>query len=139
MENLVIKARISTTSKKQDSKFKQKDNPTKTAYLEIAPEYTQKAQAFGLTEYTSKEDGNAFYITKLPQQISIYLADVPSQAPEKMSGSVDEPNFKTPDDKYLMMNIIKGENMGNEFFRLQAISIEDSTDIELIEQQNPFA
>ena len=56
-----------------------------------------------------------------------------------MSGGVDTPNFSTIGNKELPLNIIKGEHMNNDFFRLQAIKIEQSSDIVEVEQTNPFA
>ena len=38
----------------------------------------------------------------------------------------------------LGLNIIKGNHKNNDFFRLQAIRIEDETDIEEIKPENPF-
>lgn len=137
MENIILKGQVTATSNKVDGKFKQ-DKPSKTAYLVIAEEDKQKAIDFGLSEYTSKEDGNSFFITKLPQQVAIYVEGVKTLTPEKMSGSVDTPNFMTDPEKMLNLNIIKGENMGNAFYRLQAIQIKSTTDIISIEQENPF-
>lgn len=138
MENLTVKGIITATSNKVDTKFKQ-ESPTKTAYVTIADEDIAKAIQFGLTEYSSKQDGKRFFIIKLPQNIAIYVQGGENVTPEKMSGGVDTPNFMTSKDKLLNLNIIKGENMGNEFFRLQAIQITDSTDIISVEQTNPFA
>ena len=137
MENLLVNAILTTTSNKVDGKFNQ-EYPTKTAYLTIAEEDKKKAIDFGLTEYTSKEDGNPFFIVKLPKEVSVYWKGVDTP-PEKMSGGVDTPNFKTVDGEFLRMNLIKGTNKGNEFFRLQAIQVDDTKDIEEIQAQNPFA
>lgn len=137
MENLVIKGRVTATSNKVDTKFKQ-ENPTKTAYVTVSDEAEkQKLLDFGLTEYTSKQDGLSFFIIKLPQNVAIYVDGV--SEPEPMSGGVDTPNFSTIENKELPLNIIKGEHMNNDFFRLQAIKIEQSTDIVPVEQTNPFA
>lgn len=138
MENILLKGMVTATSNKVDSRFKQ-EAPTKTAYITIADEDIAKAIQFGLTEYSSKQDGNRFFIIKLPQNIAIYVQGGDNVTPEKMSGGIDSPNFMTNKDKMLNLNIIKGENMGNEFFRLQAIQITDSTDIISVEQTNPFA
>ena len=37
------------------------------------------------------------------------------------------------------MNIIKGEKTGNTFYRLQALQIDDVSDLVAIEAENPFA
>jgi len=47
-------------------------------------------------------------------------------------------NFKTKDDSTISINIVKGENMGNVFYRLQAILVENASIIEPIEPENPF-
>ena len=139
MENLVIKGRITATSNKVDDKFRQ-EQPTKTAYITVFdPKDIDHLKKFGLTEYTSREDRTSFFIIKLPKQVAIYVSGVHSQEPEKMSGGIDTPNFSTPEGKELSLNIIKGENMGRDFFRLQAIQIEDANDIIEVEQTNPFA
>ena len=137
MENILLTGSV-TTSNKVDLKFKQ-DNARKTAYVTVVEADKQKAIDFGLTEYTSKEDGNSFFIIKLPQQIAIFVAGADNLVPEKMSGSVDTPNFNTAEGKNFKLNIIKGESMGNDFYRLQAIQIQESTDIVIVEQANPFA
>lgn len=138
MENLVIKGMVTATSKKQGKDFKP-ETPTKTAYLEIKEEDKSKAIGFGLTEYTSKENGKSFFIVKLPKEVSIYVEGVPNQQPEKLDGGIETNNFKTAENKFLNINIIKGHNKGNDFWRLQAIQITDTSDIVEIEQQNPFA
>lgn len=137
MENLVINGRITATSNKVDTKFKQ-ENQTKTAYVTVSDEAEKKKLIdFGLTEYTSKQDGLSFFIIKLPQNVAIYVDGV--DQPEPMSGGVDTPNFSTIGNKDLSLNIIKGEHMNNDFFRLQAIKIDQSSDIVEVEQTNPFA
>lgn len=137
MENIVIKGKVTATSNKVDGKFKQEE-PTKTAYLTIAEEDKKKAVEFGLREYTSSEDGNIFFIVKLPKNVALYVEGVKSASPELMSGSVATNNFKTTDEYDLSLNIIKGENLGNVFYRLQAIQITKASDITEIKPENPF-
>lgn len=137
MENLLLKGQVTATSKKQNEKFKA-DTPKKTAYLLLDEEDVQKAVDFGMTKYTSKEDGKDFFIVKLPQNVSIYVRGAKGVEPEKIDGGIDTPNFKTEDGKFLNLNIIKGQNLGNDFFRLQAIQITDSTDIQDVVAENPF-
>lgn len=137
MENLLLKGQVTATSKKQNEKFKT-DSPKKTAYLLLDDADVQKAVDFGMTKYTSKEDGKDFFIVKLPQNVSIYVKGAKGVEPEKIDGGIDTPNFKTVDGKFLNLNIIKGQNLGNDFFRLQAIQITDSTDIQDVVAENPF-
>lgn len=131
MENLIITGKINTTSNKQDDRFKQ-DNPTKTAYITVIESDVQKLKDFGLTEYTTRDSKENFFIIKLPQQLSL----VKGNKLQKISGSIDTPNIKTSKD--LKMNIIKGENKGNKFYRLQAIQVDEYSDVEFIRQENPF-
>src|SRR5699024_10487876 len=89
---------------------------------------------FGLTEYSSQQDDSKFFIIKLPQQLTL----VKGNHMRKMSGDVESPNIKTKDDTDFKMNIIKGRNKGNDFFRLQAIEVNDYSDVEQILMENPF-
>ena len=139
MENIVIQGRITATSNKVDGKYTQ-ENPTKTAYITVDDdENRKKLIGFGLTEYTSKEDKKPFFIIKLPQEVSLFRSYQTDQPPEKISGGVETNNFKTPDNKVLYMNIIRGNNKGNDFYRLQAINLEEPGDFQDIQPENPFA
>lgn len=138
MENIILKGRVTATSNKVDEKYK-KENPTKTAYVTISEADRQKAIDFGLSEYNSKQDGNSFFIVKLPKDVAIYVEGTGKIVPEKMSGKVDTPNFMTAENKEVKMNFIKGEKSGNDFYRLQAIQITESTDIISVLPDNPFA
>ena len=134
MENLIIKGQITATSNKVNEDYKT-DNPTKTAYVTVTDDNIRKAMVnFGLTEYTSKQDDTNFFIIKLPQQLTL----VKGNHMRKMSGDVESPNIKTKDDEEFKMNIIKGRNKGNDFFRLQAIEVNDYSDVEQILMENPF-
>lgn len=139
MENLVIAGQITATSNKVSGDFKS-EQPTKTVYFITDPKFDLLLQDFGLTRYTSKEDGKPFYIVKMAQNVAIYATGKANEQPEKMSGLVtDGPNIKTADGVTVKMNLIKGEKTGNVFYRLQAILITGSGDIQEIEQENPFA
>ena len=131
MQNLIITGKINTTSNRQDDRFKQ-DNPTKTAYITVIESDVQKLKDFGLTEYTTRDGKENFFIIKLPQDLSV----VKGNKMFKISGSTDTPNIKTSKD--LKMNIIQGENKGNKFYRLQAVQVDEYTDVEFIRQENPF-
>ena len=54
MENMIVKAQITATSKKQSGDFKQ-EIPTKTAYVKTDAENAEKLVDFGLTKYTSRD------------------------------------------------------------------------------------
>lgn len=138
MENLVIKGIITATSKKIDDKFKQ-EVPTKTAYIKTDLENAKKLQDFGLTKYTSKQ-GDDYFIIKLPANLMVYTPDGFGKKRPDLSqvfyDGVETNNFKT--EKMLPLNIIKGNHMNNDFFRLQAIRVDDESDIIEIEPENPF-
>lgn len=134
MENLIIAGKITATSSKVDGKYTQ-EFPTKTAYVEVNdPDIKKSLNDFGLTEYTSKDDKTNFYIIKLPKQVSL----IKGNEMKKISGGVETPNFRTKEGNQFRMNIIKGNNKGNDFFRLQAIEVNEYDDIEQILMENPF-
>jgi len=134
MENLIIKGKVSATSNKVDDKYQQ-ESPTKTAYVEVSdPNIVQAMENFGLTQYTSRDNETDFFIIKCPKQVTL----VKGNQMRKLSGGVETPNFKTADDKEFKMNIIKGNNKGNDFFRLQAILVNDYEEVENIMMENPF-
>ena len=140
MDNIIIKGQITATSKKNAGDFSQ-EVPTKTAYVSTTPEEAKKLEDFGLTQYTSK-DGENYFIIKFPANVMVYLPNgIGVKRPELSQVEVDgleTNNFKTPDDKELTFNIIKGNHKNNEFFRLQAIRVETEEDIEEIKPENPF-
>lgn len=138
MENLVIKGIITATSKKIDDRFRQ-EVPTKTAYIKTDTENAKKLQDFGLTKYTSKQ-GEDYFVIKLPANLMVYTPNGFGKKRPDLSqvyhDGVETNNFKT--EKMLPLNIIKGNNMNNDFFRLQAIRVDDESDILEIEPENPF-
>ena len=52
---------------------------------------------------------------------------------------VESNNFKTVDGIPVGLNIIKGENKGNEFYRIQALLLNKMEDLEEVKPTNPFA
>lgn len=140
MENIIVKAQVTATSKKQSGDFKQ-EVPTKTAYVSTDEPNSKLLESFGLQKYTSK-DGENYFIIKFPSDLMIYLPNGYGQKRPDLSrielDSTETNNFKTPDGKLLQMNIIKGNHKNNDFFRLQAIRIETEEDIEEIKPENPF-
>ena len=134
MENLIITGKVSATSNKVDDKYQQ-ESPTKTAYVEVTdPNIVQAMENFGLTQYTSRDNKKDFFIIKCPKQVTL----VKGNQMRKLSGGVETPNFKTVDGKEFKINIIKGNNKGNNFFRLQAILVDDYEEVENIMMENPF-
>ena len=147
MENIVIKGIITATSKKNNDETFKQETPTKTAFITTDQENADKLQKFGLTKYTSKE-GNDYFIIKFPANLMVYLPNGFGKKRPDLSqiyikdvetGEYNETNnFKTPDEKMLPLNIIKGNHKNNDFFRLQAIRVDTEEDIEQILPENPF-
>ena len=140
MESMTFVGTITATSNKVNEKFKT-DNPTKTAYITVDnPKDVEKMKAFGLTLYSSADPKTGkmdeFFIVKLSREVKVYDSFDKLAKPTILSGSVETPNFKTQE---VAMNLLKGEHIGNDFYRINAISITDPMDIESLEAGNPFA
>lgn len=142
LTNLIVEVQITATSNRESEDFKA-EVPTKTAYLKADEAQSAKMVEFGMTQYTSEEDNTPFFILKCARNIAVYL-NGKDEEPVIRSGEIylednrRNPNFKTPDDKTVKINIIKGENKGNVFCRLQAILVDDYSDIEIVVPENPF-
>ena len=109
-----IKGEITATSNKQSDTFVV-NNPRKTAYVKVTdPESKKELEKNGLTEYTSKADGEKFFIIKLSENVDVWINGENSP----MAVSIEDPNFKTTGEVDLAM--IKGYNKGNDFVRLFA-------------------
>ena len=141
MENLVVLGQITATSKKDDGQFKQ-EIATKTAYVRTDEENAKKLEDFGLTKYTSRENNEDYFIIKFPQNVMIYLPNGLGVKRPDLSQvtheGIETNNFKTPDDKLLPLNIIKGNYKNNDFFRIQAIRLDNEDQIEEVKPENPF-
>ena len=138
MRNVVIIGHISTMSNKNDSQFKQ-EVPTKTVYLSVNEENRQKLIDFGLTLYTP-DDGEPFFAVKASRQISMYVTSNAGEEPAKLDMTTATGiSIRTREGVSIKMNIVEGENVGNTFYRLQAIQVLDTEDIEEIKASNPFA
>lgn len=140
MENLVVMGKITATSKKNDGEFSQ-EIPTKTAYISTNEENAKKLEDFGLTKYTTKEK-DEYFILKFPQNLMVYRQNGFGEKRPDLSqinvNDLETNNFKTPDDKLLAMNILRGKHKNNVFYRLQALRIIDDSDIEEMKPENPF-
>lgn len=145
MKNIIVKGQITATSKKNDGKFKQ-EIPTKTAYIKTDETNAKLLEDFGLTKYTSRDTKEDYFVIKFPANLMVYLPNGYGEKRPDLSQveviqngvPIETNNFKTTDDKILPLNIIQGHHNGNDFFRLQAIRIEDESDIEEIKPENPF-
>lgn len=139
MENITVKVNITATSNKQNSQYKT-DNPKKSVYLTPKTKTDkQKLIDFGLVEYTPKDGGAPFFVVKSTDEIKCWLN---KQIVEKIPTSIEDPNFKFEEGKFLTVNIIKGENVGNVFYRINGIKFEDDTLMQHayqpIEEECPF-
>lgn len=133
---LVVDGYVTATSKKQNDKFKSAV-PTITAYVKPAgQEALAKLEAFGLRKYTSKSDGENFFIIKCSANVSVYNGN----DKERMDLTIENGDlFKTSEGKPVKLAIMYGEpESGNAFYRLYAISVEDYSEVETIESINPF-
>lgn len=142
MENKVFNnITISTTSNKVNEKYKQEVN-TKTAYISTDEKTAKAMQDFGLTQYTSKDEGENFFILKFADKLRTYFKDGTNHLRQDLSNIEIEGqetlNFKTDENRPVSINVVKGENMGNDFYRLQAILVDDMDQITQIEPENPF-
>lgn len=138
MKNINVNVTITATSNKQNSRYRI-ENPKKSVY--ISPENEterQKLIDIGLTEYTSK-DGENFFIVKATDKIKCWLN---GQVVEELPTSIEDPNFKFEQGKYLTVNIIQSENMKNKFYRINAIKFDNDTLLQHayqpIEEECPF-
>lgn len=142
MENKVFNnVVISATSNKVNSDFKQEID-TKTAYIEVDEQTAKEMEAFGIRKYTSKEDKTEFFILKLVDKLRVYKGKN-SVIRKDLSHVEDENgnenlNFKTKDGTGVSINVIHGENKGNNFHRIQAIQLKSDSDLVQIEPENPF-
>lgn len=136
MENIVIKnVKITATSNKQSKEFVS-NNPKKTVYIDVDKETEKALNEFGVPTYTS-ENGEDFLCVKIVDEVGIYYGATNEKI--KMDTSLNAPNFKTRDGISVAMNIVKGEKAGNTFTRISSILLRESSDIENIQEENPFA
>ena len=136
MENITAIVKINTTSNKISDKFKQ-ETSTKTVYVTADADNTKVLKDFGLQLYTSKENNEDFFILKFAAKTLLYIPGEDSPVSFAEEVSTTTPNF-TSGDKTVGVNIVKGINMGNEFYRLQALQATPET-FEFIKPENPFA
>lgn len=133
---LVVSGYVTATSKKQNEKFKSAV-PTITTYVKPSGQDALKQlEDFGLQKYTSKEDGENFFIIKCSANVSVYLGN----DKERRDATIENGElFKTSEEKPVKLAIMYGEpESGNAFYRLYAIAVEDYSEVENIESSNPF-
>ena len=145
--SVIISAKISATSNKQDADFKQ-EKPSKTVYFQTkTKEDTKKLIDLGLTQYTS-EDEEPFFIVKAKAEMPVYFKDSDEKVMKNMSiktvnpQTMEEetnPNFYT--DDFIGLNIVKvkGTKGKNSFYRILAMQVSDISQFITVEQTNPFS
>lgn len=141
IETLVAFGQITATSKKNEGDFSQ-EIPTKTAYIKTDEVNAKRLEDFGLTKYTSKSNNEDYFIIKFPANVMVYQGKEGTKRPDLSQievNGMETNNFKTTDGKLIPLNILKGNHKNNDFYRLQAIMIENESDIEEIKPENPFA
>lgn len=130
MKNINVNVTITATSNKQNSQFKT-DSPKKSLYITPKTvEDKEKMIDLGLTEYTSKE-GQSFFIVKATDKIKCWLN---REIVHEIESSVQDDNFKFQEGYFATVNIIEGENLGNKFYRLNGIKLDNDTTLENIYQ-----
>lgn len=146
--NVIVPAIITATSNKTDEDFKQ-ETPTKTVYFNVSDkDKVKELEALGMTEYTPKDkDGKPYFICKATKAVKIYFKD--GSTIEKMFTTttidpqtmqeVASPNLFTDSEVVLSVIKVKGGKGKNDFFRINAILLDDIEELKQVEQTNPFA
>ena len=145
--SVIVSAKISATSNKQDSDFKQ-EKPSKTVYFQTkTKEDVKKLIDLGLTQYTS-EDKEPFFVVKAKAEMPVYFKDSDEKIMKNMSiktvnpQTMEEetnPNIYTEDFIVLNIVIIKAPKGKNDFYRISAMQVTDIEQFIKVEQTNPFA
>ena len=146
--NVIVPAIITATSNKTDEDFKQ-ETPTKTVYFNVTDKAKIKElEELGLTCYTPKDkDGKPYFICKATKVVKIYFKD--GSTIEKMFTTITidpqtmqkvaSPNLFTDTEVVISVIKVKGGKGKNDFFRINAILLDDIEELKEVEQTNPFA
>lgn len=147
-KNVIVPAIITATSNKQDEDFKQ-ETPTKTVYFHVTDkDKIKELEELGMTCYTPKDkEGQPYFVCKAVKAVKIYFKDgsviekpftTITIDPQSMK-KVASPNLFTDSDVFLSIIKVKGGKGKNDFFRINAILLEDIEELKQVEQNNPFA
>lgn len=116
LKGLVVRGIITSTSDKQSEKFVPK-TPQKTIYFTVSNEADRKKlEDFGLTEYTGAKG--------TPEEINYFMVKMSERVKHDgrvISGIAGEERNFTSDGKVVALALLKGENVGNIFYRCTAI------------------
>lgn len=154
-DTVVAQATITATSNKSDGKYKQK-KATKAVYLVPATEEdTQKLVDFGLQLYTPDTEKNPeakpYFIVKATENLKIFTSEtefeevnfgVTYDDVNQETGEITTkktPNYKTEIPVHVAIMFVEGGDNGNDFFRLNALMMEDTATLEEVKPVNPFA
>lgn len=154
-DTVVAQAIITATSNKSDGKYKQK-KATKTVYLVPATEEdSKKLEDFGLQLYTpdAEKDPEAkpYFIVKATENVKIFTSETEFEevnfgiSYEDVNPETGEitnkktPNYKTESPVHVAIMFVEGGDNGNDFFRLNALMMEDIATLEEVKPVNPFA
>lgn len=131
LESFVFKGQITATSNKQSDDFVN-ENPRKTAYIKVDDINKKILLENGLTEYTSKDDSEDFFIIKLSESVKMWIGE----EGQEVNCDINTSNFETQE---IGIACIKGFSKGNSFVRIYAFNLKELSDIAMVEQKNPFA
>lgn len=154
-DTVVARATITATSNKSDGKYKQK-KATKTIYIVPATEEdSKKLSDFGLQLYTPDKEkdpeAKPYFIVKATENVKIFTSETEFEEanfgvsyedvnPETGEITVKKtPNYKTEEPVYAAIMFVEGGDNGNDFFRLNALMMEDTAILEEVQPVNPFA
>lgn len=137
LENMVVAGKITAMSTKESADF-QSAVHSRVAYITVDdPKDAKKLVDFGLCEYTS-EDGAKFFIDKCSARLSMWIKGSKKPIMLDVSNETGD-SYITGDGVTAKLNFIKGEKAHNKFIRLQAIQVDSSDQLEIVQQQDPFA
>lgn len=144
MENIVVNVMIAATSNKISDRYK-RDVYTKTVFLQADSKNSKLLEDFGLRKYTSTKDNTEFYQLQCSRDVLVYTTQDPKEEPITLCCVVKDVNHPeleptcnfNSNEEIVSVNIIRAENSGNNFVRLQAIMAPNG--ITFVKPQNPFS
>lgn len=154
-DTVIAQATITATSNKSDGKYKQK-KATKTIYLvPETEEDSKKLSDFGLQLYTpdteKDPESKPYFIVKATETVKIFTGETDFEE-VKFGVTFDDvnpetgeittkktPNYKTEIPVHVAIIFVEGGDNGNNFFRLNALMMEDTATLEEVQPFNPFA